>query len=192
MADMSDIGAMQRQIEELRAQVEQRDRLLKRANDMLKAAGRPSPPHLATVERQDELNVSHWPVTEFAMGAGRHLPLPETLEDIAEVIGRELALRLSEALPTAGARAWRKMVYVPQVMRPDHPLVQILGPEAAERLRRSHTNMILEVPVCANIRRAYRKHVIRQLRGEGYSAATIARMVGQGKAAVDKVITEAS
>ena len=112
------------------------------------------------------------------MGPGRDMPLPETLADIAEVIGRENALRLSEGLPSTGRRPWRKMLYVPRALRDDHPLVELVGRKAAHALSATHTNMIIEVPVCQEIQRAYRDHVIAYLREQGLSLSEISRLVG--------------
>lgn len=119
-----------------------------------------------------------FPLTEFAMGPGRDMPLPDTLEDVAEVIGRENALRLSEGLPSTGQRPWRKMLYVPRRMRSDHPVMQLIGKDAAEALSQSHTNMIIEIPVCQEIQRAYRDHVIAYLRQQGLSRTDVARLAG--------------
>lgn len=171
-------------IRQLEAEVSALRRIIKE----MTARGRPAPVPDA---RQTALSLSPFPMTEFAMGPGRDMPLPETLEDIAEVIGREHALRLAEGLPTTGNRPWRKMVYVPQNMKPDHPIVRLLGAEKAAALQRSHTNMILEVPVCADILRAYRAHVIRALSGEGMPDREVAAQAGVDIATVRDVLANA-
>ena len=119
-----------------------------------------------------------FPLTEFAMGPGGDLELPETLADIAEVIGRENALRLAEGLPNNARRPWQKFLYVPQAMRPDHPLVGLIGWDAAQALSHSHANMIIEVPVCQAIQRAYRDHIIAYLVEQGLPIDHVAAMMG--------------
>lgn len=112
-----------------------------------------------------KLILTHYPITEFAMGPGRNLPLPSTLQDIAETIGREAAVRLSEGLlrQRTGARSWRRQIYIPQRLADDHPTVLILGRALAEELQETHVNCILEIPRCAGIQAAYREHVARQM-----------------------------
>lgn len=163
--------------------IEARDRIIAQLTAK-RGARRPAPE--ASPEGQTEMPLSRWPLAEFAMGAGRRIRLPATLEDIAEEIGREMAVRLAEALRpvdstgqpvSTGARPWRRMIYVPRRMGPDHPLVRILGWEIANRLQRSHTNMILEVPFCAELDRAYRAQVIGRLHADGYEVAEIADWV---------------
>ncbi|HDR9259609.1 TPA: hypothetical protein QDB21_005631 [Burkholderia vietnamiensis] len=65
--------------------------------------------------------------------------LPKSVQEIADVIGREKALHLIRSLPTyvagkPGKRCTRVMLYVPQRLRMDHPLVQILGFEDAAKM----------------------------------------------------------
>lgn len=119
----------------------------------------------------------------YAMGEGRDIPLPATLDDIAQVIGRELAVTLAETVrpvtadgqPRAsGKRPWRRYIYIPRRMALDHPLVRILGWEAANKLQRSHTNMILEIPYCADLDREWRRAVIRRMWQSGHELAEIA------------------
>ena len=56
------------------------------------------------------LILTHYPITEYAMGAGLAIPLPDTLQDIADTIGREAAVKLSEGLlrQRTGSRSWRR------------------------------------------------------------------------------------
>lgn len=154
---------------------------------LIKASQPKSKPKAAEADpRQMAMPVVQWPLAEFATGAGADIPLPGTLEDIAEVIGRGLAVRLAEALrpvgedgrPEAtGSRPWRRMIYVPRRMKPDHPLISILGWDAARALQRSHTSMILEVPYCIELERAYRRHVMRAMADAGHSVDHIAAWV---------------
>ena len=97
------------------------------------------------------------------------MPLPSTLQDIADTIGREAALRLSEGLlrQRTGARAWRRQIYIPQRLADDHPTVLILGRALAEELQETHVNCILEIPRCADIQAAYREHVARIMLAAG-------------------------
>jgi hypothetical protein len=65
--------------------------------------------------------------------------LPKSVQEIADVIGREKALHLIRSLPTyvagkPGKKCTRVMLYVPQRLRMDHPLVLILGFEDAAKM----------------------------------------------------------
>lgn len=134
--------------------------------------------------RAPALGRMSFPLTEFAMGAGRNIRLPETLRDIAEVIGREAAVRLAErsrpitdaGTPAAtGSRPRRRVIYVPRRLTPDHPLVDLLGWHTALKLQRTHTNMIIEIPLCAELLRAYRDHCIAEMARCGETVGEVAR-----------------
>ena len=51
-------------------------------------------------------------------------PLPESVQEIADVIGRDQALTFIGQLPQAGKRKWRVCVYIPKTLSPDHKLVE--------------------------------------------------------------------
>lgn len=75
-----------------------------------------------------------------------HPPLPESVAELADVLGRERALFLIGQLPIcyvqdkrwnqrAGSRGSRRVIlYVPKRLKPDHRLVTILGWNDAQRL----------------------------------------------------------
>lgn len=165
---------LRNQVRTLTAAVEARDRIIKGVTA--------SRPRRSTPDaRQAELIARRFPLTEFAMGPGRRIRLPDALRDIAEVIGREAAVRLAEGMrpinddgrPAAtGSRPRRRMIYVPRRLMPDHPLVGLLGWQTALKLQRTHTNMILEIPLCDDLMRGYRDHCIAEMaRGDSDVAA---------------------
>ncbi len=100
-------------------------------------------------------DVVRYPLAEFAEGRGRNIPLPETIEEIAQVIGRGNALRLVEGTHATGSRSWRRQIYVPAKLNGTHRLARLIGVEAATLLSRSHRNCILELPSCFALRKAY-------------------------------------
>lgn len=119
-----------------------------------------------------------FPLAEFAIGEGEDVPLPGTLQDVADVIGRYAAVRLSEGLPQTGERASRRMVYVPQKPRENHRLIDLIGLEATEKLCWSHGRIILEVPVCRDLKFAWRDAAARRLADSGMTPAQIAADLG--------------
>lgn len=77
---------------------------------------------------------------------GHRPKLPQSVQDIADVIGRDKALYLIGQLPKCQVRdnrykhrpgstgTQRVIMYVPKRLKPDHVLVRILGWQDAERL----------------------------------------------------------
>lgn len=105
-------------------------------------------------------------------------PLPESVAEIAEVIGRDQALRLIGSLPQSGSRAWRVCVYIPKRLpEVDHPLVRILGWNDANKLVRAFSGMILQPSNCRFIARAARDRRIREMAADGLSVGEIAQGV---------------
>lgn len=147
------------------SEIDKRDRIIKALSMSRHRQTGVSAPEV--ISPQGLLAIDHFPITEWATkGAGQHIALPETLADIAEVIGREGALMLAEAYLNhqTGARSWRSQIYVPQRrMADNHPLVRVLGRARAEDLQRTHANLIIEVPRCAKIQSAYRDYIAYQM-----------------------------
>jgi hypothetical protein len=116
------------------------------------------------------------------------VPLPPSAQEIADVIGRERALFLIGQLPVSGSRSWRRVVYIPRRMPPDHPLVQMMGWHDAERLRLAFGGEILQPANCSNVERAWRDQVIGAMASEGYETAVIAEWVETSANLVRKVL----
>lgn len=104
-------------------------------------------------------------------------PLPESVAEIAEVIGRDKALMLLGQLPQSGTRPWRRVLYVPKKLPIDHPLVHLLGYNDAKKLAYAFAGMILQPSNCKGIYRAYRNRQIRRMSNEGVAVADIAEVV---------------
>ena len=71
------------------------------------------------------------------------MPLPESVEEIAEVIGRGHAVRLAEGTRVSEKRRWRRSLYVPSEMTEEHRIAAMIGLEASTRLSFSHGNALL-------------------------------------------------
>ncbi|MFC0130740.1 hypothetical protein [Ralstonia solanacearum] len=104
--------------------------------------------------------------------------LPESVQDIADVIGRERALYLIGQLPryvagVPGKQSSRPILYVPtlQRLKDDHELVRILGRDDAVKLCRALGKEILQPANCAEIYQRYRDKqiacMVRDMVGEG-------------------------
>ena len=95
--------------------------------------------------------------------------LPGALREIAELIGLPAALTLSRVY---GGRR----LYVPRRYDPEHPLVKLLGHQAAIRLIDNYGGLEhFDVPMAASLTRELRNRAIRRDRARGDSCSTLAR-----------------
>lgn len=117
-------------------------------------------------------------------------PLPPSVAEIAEVIGREEALSLVGQLPVAGSRSWRVCLYVPKRLPANHKLVALLGWRNASRLSRIFSGEILQPSNCRLLVRAYRNRQIVRMAGEGLPIDEIAACVLLSPYRVREIIAE--
>ena len=108
--------------------------------------------------------------------------LPASVQEIAEVIGREPALYLIGQLPTCyagtdGKRSTRVILYVPKSLKPDHRLVEILGWERARKLADWFGGEILQPANCQEVYRNWRDREARRMAGEGLPLAQLAEIL---------------
>lgn len=115
--------------------------------------------------------------------------LPESVAEIADVIGREKALEWIGSLPRCGSRKWRKCVYVPKRLdRVDHPLVRALGWEDANKVVRAFSGMILQPSNCRFIARGIRNQRILEMDDAGIPIKDIAIGVDLSRRQVKEII----
>jgi len=103
--------------------------------------------------------------------------LPSSVQEIADVIGRERALYLVGRLPRAydrGHPSGQVILYVPKTLRHDHPLVGVLGFDDAHKLVRAFGGEILQPASCKDIYREYRDRSIKSMLITGARAGHIA------------------
>lgn len=110
------------------------------------------------------------------------MTLPYSVQEIAEVIGRDAALYLIGKLPRCrpddGKAGDRVILYVPKSLKPDHPLIAILGHERAQMLVEGFGGETLCPPTCQSIVRRFRDAEIRRLANDNVGPADIADMMG--------------
>lgn len=104
------------------------------------------------------------------------MPLPQSVQEVADIIGQEKALRLIGQLPQCGKRSWRRALYVPTParLRPGHRLIGILGEEDAHRLCRALGGTLLQPSANLTSIRRYRDDSLRRQRAEGASLRVLA------------------
>jgi len=103
--------------------------------------------------------------------------LPESVAEIADVIGEEQTFHLIGQLPQSGSRKWRVCVYVPKILPIDHQLVRILGWSDAHKLSRAFSGMILQPSNCRFLVRQARNQRIHEMAEEGCAVIDIAHGV---------------
>jgi hypothetical protein len=154
-------------------------------------AGRSQPDRPAPKALAQQLalpDVVRFPLAEFAEGRGQRVPLPESVEEIAEVIGRGNAVRLVEGTRASGKRRWRRSLYVPKEMPEDHRIASMVGLDAATRLSFSHGNCIVELPSCFALRKAYAADHALRLSNAGATQAEIASEMGVEQKTVQSLL----
>lgn len=118
--------------------------------------------------------------------------LPESVAEIAEVIGREKALAFIGQLPRAGSRPWRRVVYIPKTLPADHALVHMLGWHDAKRMTRAFSGMILQPANCGFLYRHYRNARIMEAVADGMAEPDIVDVFGISKRQVRDIIEKYS
>ena len=124
--------------------------------------------------------------------------LPDSVQEVADVIGRERALFLVGQLPRmqyrdtrfTGTFRQKLQVYVPKHLSADHPLIRLLGWDDAQRMVRAFGGEILKLATCNEIYRRFRDASILRMRREGMSTKEIAEVVGVTMRHVRNVLAE--
>lgn len=114
------------------------------------------------------------------------MKLPASVQELADVIGRERALYLIGQLPktyppstrTKHGATERVILYVPKTLRPDHNLVGILGWHDAQRLVQVFGGEILQPANCREVYRRFRDNSIRAFLLAGAAPNHIAGLMG--------------
>lgn len=109
--------------------------------------------------------------------------LPSSVSVLADVVGRDLALRL--------AAHYRDRMYVPRRLRPGHPLISILGDEAAAKLVKEWGGINMRVANCSLATKGPRDDRIRELAAQGMDRGKIAMMFGLSRRMVEYIIAAA-
>lgn len=109
--------------------------------------------------------------------------LPNSVREIAEVIGRDSAMYLIGQLPrcyagTDGHKSNKVIMYVPKRLQPDHRLVEILGWQTAQKLVRAFGGEILYPANCGHLEARLRNRRILEMLGEGIPAVIVADEMG--------------
>lgn len=111
------------------------------------------------------------------------IKLPDSVQEIADVIGRREALFLIGKLPRCysgsdGHKSTRVIMYVPKSLKANHPLVEILGWASANKLVRAFGGEILQPGNCYDVYRRFRDQSILTMIADGEKTASVAELMG--------------
>lgn len=111
--------------------------------------------------------------------------LPSSVQEVADVIGREKALELVGKLPSlrrpSGTPGEQRIeVYIPMLcnLKPDHKLVRMIGYAAAERLCHRFSGEILQLATCKGVYRAFRDKAVMRALNDGATEAEASEWFG--------------
>lgn len=115
----------------------------------------------------------------------QHANLPETAQQIADVIGYEKTMELVRAKQGDKCRS----LYVPTSgrLKDSHLLVQTLGVEAARELANEFAGYTLSLPRCPSVFKQERNKKVIQMRQHGMKYKAIAEELCMSVDAVKKV-----
>jgi hypothetical protein len=116
--------------------------------------------------------------------------LPESVAEIAEVIGREKALDFIRQLPRSGSRPWRACVYIPKRLPLDHDLVAMLGWEDARKMSYAFAGMILQPSTLQAMEKAHRNKQILRAANEGVPIEEIADTYELSRYRIREILNE--
>lgn len=124
------------------------------------------------------------------------LHLPESVQEIAEVIGWDDALYLIGQLPTLKPKPGKRpnprvSLYIPKRLKPNHNLIRILGEEQAQKLVAEFGGLIMYPANCNQFPRNSRNREIRRMAVDGMTPREIAEIVGITARQVRNIIRDA-
>ena len=122
--------------------------------------------------------------------------LPASVQEIADVIGVERALFLVGKLPHCrsglpGSEGVRVILYVPKTLKPNHPLVHLLGWHDALALTKAFGGEIMQPASCSDVYRKFRDDsIVRLVLCDGMKPAEVAEMMGVSDRHVRNLLRE--
>lgn len=126
------------------------------------------------------------------------MKLPASVQEIADVIGRDKALYLIGQLPRVytpdtrytASQKTTVILYVPKRLTVHDRLVTLIGWNDANKLVRLFGGMLIHPATCADIYRPFRDQNIARLRGEGVPAKMIAEWFDITERTVRNIMAE--
>jgi hypothetical protein len=120
--------------------------------------------------------------------------LPRSVQEVADVIGRDAALLIVNSLPRSYSesrrRSGRVVFYVPKVMQESHPVAVLIGPNLAEKLCKHFGGEIVRLAACCGAMKADRDSTIMEMKRSGDTPQCIAREFGITDRQVRNILRE--
>jgi hypothetical protein len=91
-------------------------------------------------------------------------PLPDSVTQIANLIGRDKALYLIGKLSKLSKRPREVSLYIPKKLKSHHKLVDIIGYEDTHKLVNAYGGEILCIASCHSLVRHYRNEYLKHLK----------------------------
>jgi hypothetical protein len=107
--------------------------------------------------------------------------LPETAQEICEIVGFDATLRLIE--DHGGTK-----LYIPAELPEDHFLIELLGEEKAKKLCWHYSTLQVSVPVANQMKATARYRAIVALRQQGYSKTKLARLFQLTERRIEQIL----
>lgn len=120
-------------------------------------------------------------------------PLPRSVQEIADCIGREKALELVGKLPrlrppSCTKNEQRVCLYVPEQLTDNHRLIELIGKPAAQKLVDRFPGEILHLATCRGLINAHRDRAVVRMRRDGWSLATISWSFGLSQRQITNIL----
>lgn len=109
--------------------------------------------------------------------------LPRGATALVDLIGYRLGMALMSSMNSGH-------LYVPIRVKPDHPIVGIVGQVAAEKLVGMYGGQTIRIPQCSALQRSKRNDEIKSLAAEGLKPVDIARHFGMTVRAIRYVLAK--
>ncbi len=109
--------------------------------------------------------------------------LPESLQELSEVIGLDEALKLAATYPGLP-------LYVPSTAKPEHAIAQIIGPGAFTCLVNHYGGDYIKLTKIDAAARQIKHHLLKDLKREGISNRDIALQLNYSQRHVERLTSE--
>lgn len=106
--------------------------------------------------------------------------LPESLQELSEVIGLDAALRLAAAYPSVP-------LYIPSLAKPNHAIAQIIGPGAFTCLVAHYGGDTITLAKVDAAERQIKHHIHKTLKSQGKSNRDIALTLNYSQRHVERL-----
>lgn len=121
-------------------------------------------------------------ITELVETVNRDL-LPESLQDLADVIGLENTIKLIDRFPGIS-------LYIPHKTTDSHVLVTVIGEASAEALCDAFGGNEVRLPKLDSAKRQFKYHTLRKMKSAGCSNRIVAQVLQYSERHVERLASQ--